>query len=138
MVGILNIILIAQKHLQDVYFRFIVMLYRSEPCRSRISIFEKNSIFPFEKQKANSFTFCTKLAQIVGYGQIVIGIVQRGPRRCFSIPIIITERVQMKKSKSMKKISKKKMFLTNFLENHFKALLEKLNFEMSKIQKFSL
>ena len=28
---------------------------------------------------------------------------------------------------------KKKIFLTNFLESHFKALPEKLNFEMNKI-----
>ena len=42
------------------------MLGRSELCRGRFSNFEKISIFSFEKQKANSFTFCTKISSVRG------------------------------------------------------------------------
>ena len=46
-----------------MYFRFIITIYRSEPCRGRFSIFEKkSSIFSFERQKANSLTFCAKIS----------------------------------------------------------------------------
>ena len=38
------------------------MIHRSEQCRYRFSIFEKSSIFSFERQKANSLTFCTKIS----------------------------------------------------------------------------
>ena len=39
------------------------MIHRSEPCRGRFSIFEKkDQFFPFERQKANSLTFCTKIS----------------------------------------------------------------------------
>ena len=109
MFWILNIIVIAQKHLQGVYFRFIITIYRSEPCkfRGRFSIFEKKvQFFPMKGKKLPPSHFVKKLAQIVGYGQTVIGIVQSEPRRWFSIPIIIPELVQMIKSKLMKKISK--------------------------------
>ena len=63
MFWIWNIILIPWKYLQDVYFRFIITIHRSEPCRGRFSIFEKkSSIFSFERQKANSLTFCAKIS----------------------------------------------------------------------------
>ena len=38
------VIVIAWKHLQGVYFRFIITIYRSEPCRGRFSIFEKKKL----------------------------------------------------------------------------------------------
>ena len=62
MFWIWNIILIAWKHLQGVYFQFIITIYRSEPCRCRFSIFEKKSSIFFERQKANSLTFCSKMS----------------------------------------------------------------------------
>ena len=35
---------------------------QSEPCRYRFSILKKKLNFPFEMQKANSLTFCTKMS----------------------------------------------------------------------------
>ena len=92
------------KYALGLPFSSQIMLDRSEPCRGRFSIFEKKvQFFPLKGKKLTPSHFVQKLAQIVRYGQTVIGIVQSGPRRWFSIPIIIPERVQMKKSKSMKK-----------------------------------
>ena len=49
---------------------------RSEPCRGRFSIFEKKvQFFPLKAKKLTPSHFLQKLAQIVGYGQTVIGIV---------------------------------------------------------------
>ena len=99
------IMISCQKYALSLGFLSPIMLDRSEPCRGRFSIFEKKvQFFHLKSKKLTPSHFVQKLAQIVGYGQTVIGIVQRGPRRCFSIPIIIPESVQMKKSKSMKKI----------------------------------
>ena len=65
--------------LLEICFGF--MFFISDNARSiwalQRSIFEfwkKSSIFPFERQKANSL-FYKKLSQIVRYGQIIIGIV---------------------------------------------------------------
>ena len=53
----------CQKYALSLGFSFPIMLDRSEPCRGRFSIFEKkSSIFPFERQKANSLTFCAKIS----------------------------------------------------------------------------
>ena len=94
----------CQKYALSLAFSSPIMLDRSEPCRGRVSIFEKKvQFFPLKGKKLTPSHFVQKLAQIVGYGQTVIGIVQSEPRRWFSIPIIIPERVQMKKSKLMKK-----------------------------------
>ena len=94
----------CQKYALSIGFSSPIMLDRSEPCRGRFSIFEKKvQFFPLKGKKLTPSHFVQKLAQIVGYGQTVIGIVQSEPRRWFSILIIIPERVQMKKSKSMKK-----------------------------------
>ena len=57
-----------------------------------MSIFDfwkKVQFFPLKGKKLTRWHFIQKLAQIVGYGQIIIGIVWSGPRRWFSIPIII-------------------------------------------------
>ena len=57
-------------------FLFPIMLDRSEPCRGRFSIFEKKvQFFPLKGKKLTPSHFVQKLAQIVGYGQTVIGIV---------------------------------------------------------------
>ena len=94
----------CQKYALSLGFSSPIMLDRFEPCRGRFSIFEKNvQFFPLKGKKLTPSHFVRKLAQIVGYGQTVIGIVQSGPRRWFSIPIIIPECVQMKKSKLIKK-----------------------------------
>ena len=97
----------CQKYALSLCFSSSIMLDRSEPCRGRFSIFEKEvQFFPLKGKKLTPSHFIQKLAQIVGYGQTVIGIVQNEPRRWFSIPIIIPERIQMKKSKFMKKLFK--------------------------------
>ena len=48
----------------------------SEPCAGRFSIFEKKvQFFPLKGKKLTPSHFVQKLAQIVGYGQTIIGIV---------------------------------------------------------------
>ena len=97
----------------------------------RIILPKKIPFFPLKGKQLTCSHFVQKLAQIVGYGQTIIGIVQRKPRRWFSIPITIPERVQMKKSILMKK-KFQIFFLTNFLKGYFKAFPEKPFFQQIK------
>ena len=107
------------------------MLYRSEPCRSRFLIFEKKvQIFPLKSKKLTRSHFVQKLAQIVGYGQTVI--VEWTQEMLFNTyhdtKTCLDEKIET---------DEKKIFLfffpTNFPKGHFKALPEKLFFEMNKI-----
>jgi len=51
-------------------------IYRSDPCKGRFSIFEKKvQFFPLKGKKLTRSHFVQKLAQILRYGQTVIGIV---------------------------------------------------------------
>ena len=104
-----------------MYFRFIITIYRSEQCRARFSIFwKKSSIFFFERQKANSLTFCAKISSDrriwpnrhwnrVEWTLEMVFNTYHHTRTCLDEKIEIDE----------KKTSKKN-FLTNFLEGYFK------------------
>ena len=105
---ILHIIVIAQKHLQGVYFRFIITIYRSEPCRGQFSIFEKkSSIFSFGRQKANSLTFCAKISSdrqiwlnrhwnLVEWTQEMVFNTYHHTRTCLDKKVEIDEKISKK------------------------------------------
>ena len=105
------------------------MLDRSEPCRSQFSIFEKkSSIFSFGRKKANSLTFCAKISSdrqiwpnhywnLIEWTQEMVSNTYHHNRTCLN-----------KKVEIVKNFFKIIFFLTDFLQNYFKALPEKLIF----------
>jgi len=96
------------------------MLDGPELCRGWFSIFEKNSIFPFETQKANSLTFCTKISsdrQI--WPDLYWNRAEWTQEMLFNTYHYIRTRIDKKIEIDEKKSNY--FFLTNFLNGHFQA-----------------